>query len=67
MLLSEGRETSLSESPSEFSSSDSGFARFFGAALVTLRVVCLVAFGAAAFFAGALAGAFVVAFDFCAV
>ena len=48
-------------STSEFSSSDSGFARFFvlGAALVTLRVVCLVAafFGAAAFFAGAFAGA----------
>ena len=48
---------------SEFSSSDSGFARFFGfgAVLVTFRVVCLdpASFGfagaAAAFFAGAFA------------
>jgi hypothetical protein len=43
--------------------SDSGIARFFGAAFagafVVLRVVCFVAFGlGAAFFAGALAGAF---------
>jgi len=43
--------------------SESGFARFFGAAFagafVVLRVVCFVAFGlGAAFFAGALAGAF---------
>lgn len=51
-------------SSSEFSISESGFARFLGAAfagaLVVLRVVCFVAlgFGAAAFFAGALAGAF---------
>jgi hypothetical protein len=50
-------------SSSEFSTSDSGNARFFGAAFagafVVLRVVCFVAFGlGAAFFAGALAGAF---------
>jgi hypothetical protein len=52
-------------STSEFSSSDSGFARFLGfgtgALFVTFRVVCLVALGfgaAAAFFAGAFAGAF---------
>lgn len=65
----ERRESSLLLSPrskSLFSSSESGFARFFGfgaafafgAALVVLRVVCLVAFGlgaAAAFFVGALA------------
>lgn len=58
------RDWSSSEGPpSEFSSSEAGFARFFAAgllaALVGLRVVCLVAalaFGAAgAFFAGALA------------
>jgi len=54
----------VGSSPSEFSSSEDGFARFFGAALVGLSVVCLAlvaAFGtalgfavAAAFFAGAL-------------
>lgn len=46
---------------SEFSSSESGFARFFGAAFVGLRVVWVVFFGAAftlgaaGFFGGALA------------
>jgi hypothetical protein len=56
-------------SSSEFSTSDSGNARFFGAAFagafVVLRVVCFVAFGlGAAFFAGALA-ALAGAFAFC--
>jgi len=59
-------ESSLAASSwSEFSSSESGFARFFGfgATLVGLSVVCLAAFAvfgfgaAAAFLAGAFAGA----------
>ena len=64
VLSFESRESSFIESisTSEFSSSESGFARFFGfgAGLVTFAAVCFgaaFALGAAAFFAGALAGA----------
>lgn len=58
------RESSCGESSSSgFSISESGFARFFGAAFagafVVFSVVCFVALGlGAAFFAGALGAAF---------
>ena len=62
VLSFESRESSFSEfaSTSEFSSSDSGFARFFGfaGAFVTLSVLCLVA---AAFGFGLALGAAIVA------
>ena len=49
---------------SVFSTSESGFARFFGAAFAGFRVVCRAFFGAAFGFAVSLDGFFGIAFNF---